>query len=327
MRRVTAIWLIAFVIGSPQARTEGILSPGASPQKRLSRGVGEGPAFHPELGVLFSGGGHIGRMARDGAQSIYRKDAGTNGLLFDRQGRLLCCEPVRRRVSRIETDGKLAVLATQFDGKKFNQPNDITIDTRGHIFFTDPQYGDRSRMEMTDAAGNKVEGVYRIDVNGRVSRVITHEVDRPNGIVVTPDDKYLYVADNNNNEVGGARKLWRFNLRTDATVDLKSRKLLFDWKTGRGPDGMVLDQQGRIFVAGGLNKPHPPAETADEFKGGVYVLSPEGKLLDFIAIPHDEVTNCAFGDDDLKTLYITAGGTLWSVRVQTPGRIPWPPAR
>lgn len=179
-------------------------------------------------------------------------------------------------------------------------------------------------MEMRDADGKLVEGVYRIDPDGEVTRIITHEVDRPNGLVITPDDEWLYVADNNNNEVGGARKLWRFALKSDGTVDADSRKLIFDWETGRGPDGMVLDQKGRLFVAGGLNRPHPPAETADKFKGGVYVFSPEGKLLEFVAIPNDEVTNCTFGGKDMKTLYITAGGTLWSIRTRTRGRVVWP---
>ena len=117
----------------------------------------------------------------------------------------------------------------------------------------------------------------------------------------------------------------RFSLDEAGLIVPKSRKKIFDWKTGRGPDGMCLDQQGRLYVAGGRNEPVPPFETADEFKGGVYVFSPEGELLTFVAIPRDEVTNCAFGGSDLKTLYITAGGTLWSLRTQSPGKLAWTP--
>jgi gluconolactonase len=146
-------------------------------------------------------------------------------------------------------------------------------------------------------------------------RVITHEVDRPNGILVSPGDERLYVADNNNNTIGGARKLWRFALKGDGTVDAASRRLIFDWKMGRGPDGIKMDRKGRLFVAAGRNQPQAPFESADEFKGGVYVLGSDGTLLDFIPIPVDEVTNCAFGGSDLKTLFITAGGTLWSIAV------------
>ena len=115
-----------------------------------------------------------------------------------------------------------------------------------------------------------------------------------------------------------------FDLGKDGAVDLRSRKLIYDWGKGRGPDGLKQDQKGRLYVAAGLNKPNPPAEPAADVKGGIYVLSPEGKLLDFLPVPTDEVTNCAFGGDDLRTLYITGGGTLYSIRTTTPGRVVWP---
>jgi sugar lactone lactonase YvrE len=141
---------------------------------------------------------------------------------------------------------------------------------------------------------------------------------------MSPDDKYLYVADNNNDNLGGARKLLRFDLKKDGRVDLGSKKLIYDWGAGRGPDGVKQDAKGRLYVAAGLNKPNPPAEPAKDVKGGIYVLSPEGKLLAFLAVPTDEVTNCAFGDDDLQTLFITGGGTIYSIRTTTPGRVVWP---
>ena len=294
-------------------------------------GAGEGPAWHPELGLLFSGHGGIQRYSRDGRVSVYREKAGTNGLLFDRQGRLMSCEPVRRVFSRTEKDGTLKVLAERYEGKRFNQPNDLTVDSKGRIYFSDPKYGPRDTMEMLDADGKKIEGVYRIDLNGKVTRILTHEVDRPNGVLVTKDDRYLYVADNNNNtldkkkQVIGNRKLWRFHLNEDGSVDVSSRKLIFDWTDSRGPDGMVQDLEGRIYVAGGLNKSNP--RETDRHKGGVYVFSPAGKLIAFAEVPKDEVTNCTFGGDDLKTLYITAGGTLWSVKTKTQGWLPWPKAK
>jgi len=306
------------------AAEESILEAGSKPVLLQESGAGEGPAWHPELGLLTSGGGHVYRRSKAGQQSIHIPDAGTNGLLFDREGRLVMCQPVTRRVSRVGTDGKLTVLTERYRGQRFNQPNDLTIDTRGRIYFTDPQYGDRSQMELTDEQGKKVEGVYRIDLDGTVTRIITHEVDRPNGIVITPDDKFLFIADNNNDTVGGARKLWRFNLLENGTVDFQSQKLIHDWKTTRGPDGMKLDAAGRLFVAGGLNKPNLPHETADPATAGVYVFSPEGKLLQWIPIPRDETTNCAFGGDDLRTVFVTAGCSLWQFRVQTPGRPIWP---
>lgn len=303
---------------------DSILAAGAKPEMLQEQGAGEGPAWHPELGLLTSGEGNINRRDRDGKRSIYRERAGSNGLLFDRQGRLVVCEPVQRRVTRLEPNNKLTILAEKYEGKHFNQPNDLTIDGKNRIYFSDPCYGDRSKMELTDKQGRKIEGVYRIDTDGKVTRIIAREVDRPNGLVVTADDRYLFVADNNNDTAGGARKLWRFDLQADGSVDFASQKLIHDWRTTRGPDGMKLDAAGRLFVAAGINKPNPPHETAESPTAGVYVFSPEGKLLQMIPIPRDETTNCAFGGDDLRTLFVTAGGTLWSIRVQTPGKPVWP---
>jgi gluconolactonase len=192
------------------------------------------------------------------------------------------------------------------------------------LYFSDPRYGDRKRMEITDEQGSTVEGVYRLDPDGKATRVIGREVERANGVLVSADDRYLYVADNNNDTQGGAQKLWRFALRRDGIVDLPSKKLLYDWGKGRGPDGLKQDQKGRLYVAAGLNKPNPPFEPAEDVKGGIHVLSSEGKLLAFLAVPRDEVTNRAFGGSDFKALYITAGGTLYSIGTTTPGRVVWP---
>jgi gluconolactonase len=307
-----------------QQPVESAVVTGEKPSLLADKGAGEGPAWHPTLGLLTSGDGHIMRRTADGQSSIYRPEAGTNGLLFDRQGRLLMCEPISRSVSRLGDDGQRTVLAERYEGHRFNQPNDLTIDSRDRIYFSDPCYGDRSRMEMVDEAGRKVEGVYRIDPDGSVTRIIAHEVDRPNGLIVTPDDKFLFVADNNNDTVGGARKLWRFDLQRDGTVDPATQKLIYDWKGTRGPDGMKLDSQGRLFVAAGLNRQNAPFETQKEPSAGIYVFSPAGELLEFIPIPRDECTNCAFGGEDFKTLFVTAGGTLWSIPVKQPGRVIWP---
>lgn len=305
---------------------EPIFETGAKLKVEAEKGsAGEGPAWDPELGILTSGHAGIHRLSIDGKSTVYREKAGTNGLLFDREGRLVCCEPVQRRVTRLGRDGKLTVLTDSFGSKKYNQPNDLTIDSKNRIYFSDPRYGSREDMQQKDEAGKTIEGVYRIDTDGTVSRVIGREVERANGVLVSADDKFLFVADNNNDALGGARKLWRFDLKPDGSVDAKSRKLLYDWGKGRGPDGVKQDSLGQLYVAGGLNKPNPPAEPSSDVKGGIYVIDPKtGKLLDFVAVPTDEVTNCAFGGTDLKTLYITGGGTLYSIRTATPGRVVWP---
>jgi gluconolactonase len=288
-----------------------------------ARNAGEGPAWDAtSKSLYFVGGNRTSRLDGQGRVEVVRQpDGGSNGLVFDLKGRLVACEAGNRRVTRREPDGSVTVLADTFDGKKFNSPNDLTIDSKGRIYFTDPRYGNRDSMELVDENRRPIEGVYRIDAPGKVVRIIAHEVDRPNGILVSPGDKHLFVADNNNNTRGGARKLWRFDLNPDGSVNHSSRRLIFDWKQARGPDGIKIDRLNRLFVAAGLNKPNPPYETADELKGGVYVLSYDGKLLDFVPVPRDEVTNCAFGGEDLRTLFVTAGSTLWSIPVATPGFI------
>ncbi|MCC6882548.1 MAG: SMP-30/gluconolactonase/LRE family protein [Verrucomicrobiales bacterium] len=298
-----------------------VLEAGARPVLLQETGAGEGPVWDGTRGLFTSGDGDIHRRDLSGTGSVYRRGAGTNGLLLDREGRLVMCQNVSRRVVREEKDGTLAVLADSYDGKHFNQPNDLIMDARGRIYFTDPCYGPRDRIEMRDADGREVEGLYRIDPDGTVTRLITHEVDRPNGLALSPDGRFLFVADNNNNTVGGARKLWRFAVLEDGSLDLASRTLLHDWGATRGPDGMKLDVLGRLYVAAGVNQSKPPYEMADEPTAGIYVFTPEGRLLEIIPIPRDETTNCAFGGSDFKTLFVTAGGSLWSLRVHVPGLV------
>lgn len=285
----------------------------SSPTMLQTHGAGEGPVWSDELGLLTSGEGNVNRRDIHGNSSVYIRDAGSNGLMFDREGRLLMCEPVRRCVSRREHDGTITVLADRYQGSRLNQPNDLAFDSKNRIYFTDPCYGDRSELEIRDASGRLVEGVYRIDLDGTITRIIAHEVDRPNGLAITPDDQTLFVADNNNS-VHGARKLYRFRLQSDGSIDAASQTLIYDWGTTRGPDGMKLDSAGRLYVAAGRNEARLPDETADPASAGIYVFSPQGKLLEFVPIPRDETTNCSFGGSDRKTLFVTSGGSLWSIQ-------------
>jgi len=298
----------------------------------------EGPAWHPSGNVYFTDIANNRIMRRDpkGAMHVFRTPSGrANGLLFDHSGNLMACEGGgeggNRRVTRTEKNGTLTILANRYQGKRLNSPNDLAVDSKGRIYFSDPRYGTRDDLEQFDDQGREIEGVYRIDGPGKITRIITHEVHRPNGILVSADDKFLFVADNVNDGprkgLGGNRKLWRFNLQADGTIVPASRKLLFDWGSDRGPDGMALDSKGRIFATAGFNFPKPPVETRSKYKAGVYVFSPAGELLQTIPVPADMITNCTFGGPELKTLFVTAGHKLWSIPVKDAGHLAWPRAK
>ncbi len=269
-------------------------------------GAGEGPAWK-DGSLYFTDGEHINRMDPKGHTTVFRQNA-SNGLLFDREGRLVACESGLRRVTRTEKGGRITVLADRFKGKCFNTPNDLCMNSKGQIYFTDPRYGPRESMELG------FEGVYRIETPDKVTRIHCDGAERPSGILITPDDKYLFIADNNNNNHGGSRKLLRYDLDKNGDVKSGCRKVVFDWKNGRGPDGMKMDAAGRIYVAAGTNK--VTEWETNRFKAGCYILSPSGRLIDFIPTAPDEACNCAFGGKDGKTLFITSGNHLWSVSLK-----------
>ncbi|MEM0969051.1 MAG: SMP-30/gluconolactonase/LRE family protein [Verrucomicrobiota bacterium] len=279
----------------------------------------EGPAWHPSGNVYFSDIPNNRILRRDpvGVIHVFRTPSGrANGLLFGPQQRLHACEGGgeggNRRVTRLNADGTIEVLTDRFDGKRYNSPNDLTFHN-GRLYFTDPRYGDRSDIEQMDDQGQTIEGVYRLDPDGAVSRILTHEVDRPNGIAISRDGEFLFLADNNNSERGANRKLWRWNLDADGNPDLASQKLLYDWKLERGPDGMCLGPDDRLYVTAGLNYPTAPSVEAKDHPAGVTVFTQEGEKVAFYPVPNDAITNCTFGGPDGKTLFITAGHRLWSL--------------
>ena len=169
-----------------------------------------------------------------------------------------------------------------------------------------------------------VEGVYRVDADGKnLVRVLgVEQISRPNGIAISSDQGTLFVVDNH--PLKPVRKLWAFSLSDQGQVVGEGREL-HDFGKGRGGDGMCIDVNDALYVTGGADRVYPNQNTDNP--GGVYVFSPEGKLLEHIDVPEDMVTNCCFGGADLKTLYITAGKTLWKVRCKSPGRVVWPSAK
>lgn len=281
----------------------------------------EGPAAAADGAVYFTDmvNNRIICLPCAGARfEVWSADSGrSNGLLFDPQGRLLACEGNefgpggRRRITRTDmATGAVEVLTERFDGVQYNAPNDIAARTNGQIFFTDPCYGDRTTMQMTH------ESVYRIDLDGTVTRLITQpDIQRPNGIALSPDERTLYLVDSCA-FIGGNRKIWAFDLSEAGTVS--NQRLIYDFGGGRGGDGIAIDQQGNLYIAAGIRAPRGPHEST-EVPTGIYILSPQGEKLGYLNIPEDVITNCTFGGDDLKTLYITAGKTLFQARVEIPG--------
>lgn len=203
---------------------------------------------------------------------------------------------------RLETDGRVTVLADRYEGKRLNRPNDLAIDRRGRVYFTDPRYSKRENLELDK------EGVYRVDPVGRLTRIVDR-LTRPNGIVVTRDTRTLYVADNAS--PGGVVTLWAFTL--DARGNARDGRVIYDFGNGRGIDGMTLDRDGRIWATAG---------TKD--KAGIYVFTPDPKraaatLTTFLPMPEDP-TNCTFGDPRRDVLYVTTVSSLYRIRTKVRGR-------
>jgi gluconolactonase len=304
----------------------GLSPPGAKARTAANVCFLEGPAWHASGDLYFSdiSGNRLLKMAPDGGVSVFRADSGrTNGNTFDAQGRLISCEGAefgpggRRRVVRTDlATGEVEVLTDRFEGRRYNAPNDACVDRRGRIWFTDPYYWiDVDSLEMG------CEAVYCID-GGTVRRLASQPaIGRPNGLAITPDDKTLYVVDSHN-VAGGNRKIWAFDVTADGS--LANQRLVFDFARGRGGDGMRLDRQGNLWIAAGVLKPRNPHETA-EVQTGIYVVSPAGKLLGRIPIPEDVLTNLAFAGPDFKTLYVTAGKTLFRIETAVSGYALWPP--
>ena len=300
-------------------------------------GLTEGPAVAPDGSIYFtdipegSDKGLIVRFDPTTKQtSIFTADSGkANGLMFDARGRLIACEGSDqggRRVSRWDVkSGQRETIVDQFQGKRFNAPNDLTIDEQGRIYFTDPRYlGDEPR-ELDARA------VYRIDPQGQVVE-LTREVEKPNGIAISPDQHTLYVADTNNGSdrimpdgpkpKKGAMKVYAFPLDSQGNIS-GARRTMIDFGGDDGCDGMTVDSQGNLYLTARSAK-----------RPGVLVLTPAGKELAYIATgkpqpdaaqPVGLPSNCEFGSgEDSRTLYVTVDKSLYRIRLNVAGyHIPW----
>ena len=328
MIRTTGLTIVASAIlmscasGPPLPEPAANTEPAASSfQVEVATTVAftEGPTVDQEGNVYFTDtrSSRIMKLPVDGPVTVFRQPSNrANGLIFDDQWRLLACEGSsaelgKPQVTRTDlSTGKIEVIADRFEGKRLNSPNDLTIDSQGRIYFTDRPGSSVAPDQVP------VHAVYRVDPDGTIAQIIKEpDTEKPNGIVISPDDKTLYLIEANGAD-GGARMIRAFDLQADGTVT--NRRVHYNFYRGRSGDGMTIDSEGNLYVAAGLHRRRGTSETLDT-KCGVHVITPEGKLKDFIPIPEDTITNCAFGGPDLKTLYVTAGKTLFKVKVDVPG--------
>jgi len=280
------------------------------PEIATSVAFTEGPAVDRDGNVYFTEmvSLRIMKLSAAGVLSTFREQSNdANGLLIDPQGRLIACEGAesnrtgvavkfKPQVTRTDVrSGKIEVLADNYQGQPFVGPNDVTIDGKGRLYFTDLPGG----------------AVYRIDAPGRITRILAApDIQRPNGIQISPDDRTLYLVEANGTQ-GGARMIRAYDLAADGTVS--HMRVHYNFYPGRSADGMSIDTAGNLYASAGMNQLRGTSETLDN-KTGVYVISPQGRLLKVIPIPEDFITNNAFGGPDMKTLYVTAGKTLYKIR-------------
>lgn len=309
----TMLFLLPFVSACAQQSMQSAVSVEATVA------FTEGPTVAEDGTVYFTDlySNRIMRRSPAGMVSVFRQPSNrANGLIFDSEWRLLACEggdgeSVLPRVTRTNMEtGDIEVIADGYNGKQLHQPNDLSFDAQGRIYFTD-RPGANPRPEQTG-----VHGVYRIDTDGSIERILTEpEVLRPNGIVISPDDSTLYIIETEQSE-GGPRLIRAYDLSAEGRVS--NSRVFHNFYPGRSGDGMTIDSEGNLYVAAGLNNLRGTSETLDTV-AGIHVFSPSGELLEHIPIPEDTITNAAFGGPDLRTLYITAGKTLFSVRTEIVG--------
>jgi gluconolactonase len=276
---------------------------GAVELERIATGClfTEGPLWHPrDHYLLWSDmpGDHLRRWSPSEGVTTHRKPCSmSNGLTWDRQGRLIACEHATSRVTRTESDGRVVPIATHHGGKELNSPNDVVCARDGGIYFSDPPYGRAEFYGVPRPQELSFQGVYRVGDDPMVPILVADDFDRPNGLCFSLDERQLFVNDT-------ARQHIRvFEVAGDGT--LKNGRV---WAETRGdkpgaPDGMKIDSAGRVYCCG---------------PGGIHVFTPDARLHEIIETP-EYTANFAWGDDDYRSLFVTASTSLYRLRVETPG--------
>ncbi|MEO6452843.1 MAG: SMP-30/gluconolactonase/LRE family protein [Ginsengibacter sp.] len=319
---VNSSWKDIGKIYTIDEKLNSIITPGDNVQK-VADGFSftEGPVWHPDGYLLFSDPNtnviyrynpqnhnvtvYMSNSGYTGADIGEYGQPGSNGLTIDKEGRLIVDQHGNRRVVRYEKKGPVTVLADKIDGKRFNSPNDIVYKSDGSVYFTDPPYGlpnffKDQRKELD------YSGVFMIK-DDRV-KLVSKDLGGPNGLAFSPDEKYFYVTNWDIRDIHHTKTLWRYEVQPDGT--LKNGKIFYDFnftEDDEALDGMKVDKEGNLFVSA---------------PGGVWILSPDAKLLGKIVTP-ERPANMAWGDEDGKTLYLTAHSSLYKIRVNTGGKFSW----
>jgi gluconolactonase len=261
----------------------------------------EGPLWHPTGEYLLWSdmpGDHLRRWSKADGVTTFRQPCNkSNGLTWDRQGRLVACEHASSQVTRTEPDGRITPIATHYDGKQLNSPNDIVCAQDGGIYFSDPPYGRAEFYGVKRAQELAFQGVYRVGADPRTPTLLVDDFDRPNGLCFSLDGRRLFVNDT-------ARQHIRvFDVRSNGT--LAGGAVWAETKgEGKGaPDGMKLDSAGNVYCCG---------------PGGIHVFSPEAVDLGVIQVP-EYTANFAWGDRDFRTLFITASTSVYTIHTVIPG--------
>ncbi len=266
----------------------------------------EGPVWHPyDKYLIFSDilCNTLYRWSEADGLSVYRRPSYlANGNTFDRQGRLLTCEHATSRVSRQNSEGQVEVIADHYDGKELNSPNDIVVRSNGDIYFTDPNSGRGPWVGIPREQELPFQGVYRLSPDGSLT-LLVQDLPKPNGLCFSADETRLFVDDSVH------QKIYVFEVRADGTLTdaaSGSENKLWAELVGEGEgvaDGMKIDQEGNLYCCG---------------PGGIYLFDAGANCLGLIRMP-EQTANLAWGDDDLRSLYVTATTSLYRLRVKIPG--------
>jgi gluconolactonase len=261
----------------------------------------EGPVWHPHAKFLiFSDmpGDHMRRWSAVDGITTFRKPSNMgNGNTYDRVGRLLTCEHATSQVTRTESDGRITPIATHYRGRELNSPNDIVCRGDGSIYFSDPPYGRAKYYGVERPQELDFQGVYRVGSDAKSPELLVDDFDRPNGLCFSRDETRLYINDT-------ARKHIRV-FDVTPTGALRNGRLWAETKGDKpgAPDGMKIDSRGNVLCCG---------------PGGIHVFDPEARVLEIIEVP-ERTANFAWGDDDYRSLYITASTSLYRIRTAVAG--------